>query len=321
MSGFVLGLDGGATSSRAVAIGLDGRRLGQGTSGGANPNAHPPEVAAGHVTEALGGALRGLDPAQAAGGVLGLAGSSRLTDPAVADCFRAGWRSLGLDAPLRMVSDSEVAFASATAAPAGTALVAGTGSIAARIAEHRMVATSGGFGWLLGDEGSAFWVGRQAVRATLHALQAGSRAGQLAGAVLAEALGDGEPGEDGRRTFSRLITACNAEPPIRLARFAPLVSQGAADGDPAAAAILDGAADALTELAEATRKPDEQTPVVLIGALVGTDGPLTERLRARLAAQLDGEVLLAGESQTAGAVGAAWLAAVEVLGESAPRPH
>lgn len=314
--GFVLGLDGGATSSRAVAIGLDGTRLGTGTSGGANPNAHPPEVGAGHVTEALAGALRGLDPGRAEAGVLGLAGSSKLTDPAVAEVFERGWHSLGLECPLRMVSDSEAAFAAATPEPGGTAMVAGTGSIAARIERHRMTATAGGFGWLLGDEGSAYWLGRQAVRAALFELQAGAATGRLASAVLAEALGERSTGEP-RGTFSELITVCNAEPPIRLARFAPLVS--AAAGDPAAERILDEAADALVDMATAVRRPDEHTPVVLIGALIGPDGPLTERLRERLAARCGGEVLLAGE-QSAGAAGAAWLAAVSVLGESAPRP-
>jgi N-acetylglucosamine kinase-like BadF-type ATPase len=329
--GFVLGLDGGATSSRAVALGLDGTRLGSGTSGGANPNAHPPDVAAGHVTEALAETLRGLDPARVRGGVLGLAGSSKLTDPAVAEVFEKGWRSLGLECPLWMVSDSEVAFASATPAPAGTALVAGTGSIAARVERHRMTTTAGGFGWLLGDEGSAFWIGRQAVRAALAELQTGTLRGPLARSVVAEAFGQQAGGQqaggEARQLFSRLITACNAQPPIHLARFAPLVSAAAgeqagddhAGPDPVAARILDEAADALVTMAAAVREPAESTPVVLIGALIGPGGPLTERLRERLAARGGGEVLLAGE-QSAGAAGAAWLAAVEVLGESAPRP-
>ncbi len=71
----------------------------------------------------------------------------------------------GLDVVPRVLSDAETAFASATAEPDGTVLVAGTGSIAGRIRDRRMTTTTGGYGWLLGDEGSAFWLGRQAVRA------------------------------------------------------------------------------------------------------------------------------------------------------------
>lgn len=69
-------------------------------------------------------------------------------------------------------------------------VIAGTGSVAARIEDHRLVASAGGHGWLLGDEGSAFWLGREAVRATLHALDRGRTDGDLVTAVLDELVDD-----------------------------------------------------------------------------------------------------------------------------------
>ncbi|MEC3982803.1 N-acetylglucosamine kinase, partial [Amycolatopsis sp. H20-H5] len=223
----VLGVDAGGTSTRAIAVDAEGRVVGTGKGGGANPNSHPPAEAAARIAEAISGALGDLDRGETRACVVGMAGVSKLSDPAIAAVFELAWRGIGLGGAVRTVADAEVAYASATSAPDGTVLVAGTGSIAGRIRDRRLVSTTGGYGWLLGDEGSAFWLGREAVRVTLAKLGQGRPLAGLAAAVLAEALGlsavdtlDGA----GRLAASRsLITRVNAEAPIRLARFAPLV--------------------------------------------------------------------------------------------------
>jgi N-acetylglucosamine kinase-like BadF-type ATPase len=309
---YVVGVDAGGTGTRALVVDLDGYRLGRGASGGANPNSHPYDVAAARIAEAIAGALGDLDPAEAKGCVVGMAGSSKLTDPAVAEVFQQTWRALGLGCEIRVVTDQEAAFASATSEPTGTILVAGTGSIASRVEDRRAVATVGGVGWLLGDEGSAYWMGREAVRATLRLLETHVPEGPLAHTVFAEALGDfaDDPKE---RLRSRLITAANAEQPIRLARFAPLVSAASAKGDPVALDIVHRTVDVLAEMVAGTRSPGERTPVVLIGSVVGPESPAGVLLRERLG---DLEI----HFSTEGATGAVWLAAVDVLGPSAPRP-
>lgn len=312
---YVVGVDGGGTATRAVVLTLDGRRVGCGHSGGANPNSHPPEDAAGHLAEALHGALDGIDPVAVTGGVIGLAGRTKLSDPRIAGLFEAAWRSAGLLCPMRVFSDCEIAFAAATAEPDGTALVAGTGSIAARIVGRRMVARAGGYGWLLGDEGSAYWLGREAVRATLDALGLRRPAGPLAISVLSAADIHTEPEGEPEVAFAKLITAANGQPPIRLARFAPLIGIAAGEGDPDALRILDHATAVLVDLAMAARKPGERTPLVLIGGVVADGGPLTDRLRAALGERTGGEVLLASEA----AAGAAWLAGIEIRAE-VPHP-
>ncbi|MFD1151028.1 N-acetylglucosamine kinase [Saccharothrix hoggarensis] len=307
--GFVVGLDAGGTSTRALVLDLDGTRLGAGVAGGANPNSHPPEQAAAHVRQALTAALEGLDPAKVEAGVLGMAGSSKLTDPAVAALFEAAWAGAGLRCPLRVVTDCEAAFASGTASPDGTVLVAGTGSIAARIEQHELVSTAGGHGWLLGDEGSAFWLGREAVRATLLALERDAP-DDLSTAVLDRAgITEGAP----RDRWRRLITAVNTAPPIQLAGYAPLVTAHATAAS--ADRIITAAVRALADLAEATRSAHDESPIVLMGSLVHAH-PLGGRLKRELAARTAAPVCVATE----GAAGSAWLAAVKVLGDTAPRP-
>lgn len=307
--GLVVGLDAGGTSTRTLVLDLDGTRLGTGVAGGANPNSHPPERAAAHIRQALTAALDGLNPAKVEAGVLGMAGSSKLTDPAVAALFEAAWAGAGLRCPMRVITDCEAAFATGTASPDGTVLIAGTGSIAARIEHHELVSTVGGHGWLLGDEGSAFWLGREAVRATLVALEQDA-VDALHAAVLDHA---GVPAMPRREQWRRLITAVNATPPIHLATYAPLVTAHSAA--PSADRIIGDAVTALADLVEASRPEHDRTPIVLVGSLIHAQ-PLGARLKRELAARTTAPVHVATE----GAAGAAWLAAVKVLGESAPRP-
>jgi N-acetylglucosamine kinase-like BadF-type ATPase len=308
----VVGVDAGGTGTRALAVGLDGFRLGRGASGGANPNSHPFDVAAARIAEAITLAIRDLDPADAKACVVGMAGSSKLTDPAVAAVFHDTWAKIGLGCTPRVITDQEAAFASMTSEPTGTILVAGTGSIASRIENRQAVKVIGGTGWLLGDEGSAYWMGREAVRAVLKLLETHVPDGPLVQAVLTEALHTYT--EDRETLRSRLITAANAEQPIRLARFAPLVSAAFAIDDPVAVDIVYRTVDVLVEMIEATRSSaEEQSPIVLIGSVAGPDSPVGVLLRQRLEG-------LPIHYSTEGATGAVWLAAVDVLGPSAPRP-
>jgi glucosamine kinase len=314
---FAIGVDAGGTSTRAALVDAAGAVLGTGRGDGANPNAHAPEVAAGRIADAIAEALGTHDPGDVPACVVGMAGVSKLSDPAIAAVFEAAWARIGLTGVVRMVADAEVAYASATSAPDGTVLVAGTGSIAGRIRKRRLAGTAGGYGWLLGDEGSAFWLGREAVRSTLEALGRGLPLDGLPSAVLAAAL---EPsGLDVRTDAERLaashalITAANAEAPVRLARFAPLVSAAHDAGEPAAREIVARAASLLVANALATREPGESTPVVLVGSVLTGQSPVGALVRRGLAGL---EVLTSSD----GVLGAAWLAAVDAFGEEVVRP-
>jgi hypothetical protein len=87
--------------------------------------------------------------------------------------------------------------------------------------------------------------------------------------------------------------------------------------DPAAARIVGEAADLLAGQALMARSAGERTPVVLAGSVIGPDSPVGTALRALLAERTPADVRFAPD----GAVGAAWLAALEVAGPAAPRPR
>ncbi|WP_037807971.1 N-acetylglucosamine kinase [Amycolatopsis sp. VC5-11] len=308
----VVGVDAGGTSTRAIAVDAAGVVHGTGAAAGANPNSHPPAEAAARIAGAIESAVDGRT--DVLGVVVGMAGESKLSDPAVAAEFTAAWERIGLAGRVRVTGDAEVAYASATAEPDGTVLVAGTGSIAGRIRGRRMVATAGGHGWLLGDEGSGFWLGREAVRATLAALEGDGPLGGLPEAVLAEAFGPSAVDLSDRfKVMWALVTHANAEPPVRLARYAPLVSAAAAAGEAAAEEIVARGARHLVRVARATREPGEKTPIVLVGSVLAENGPVGARVRAEFAGL---NVLTSSD----GVLGAAWLAAVHAWGEDTPRP-
>ncbi|HEY3506845.1 MAG TPA: BadF/BadG/BcrA/BcrD ATPase family protein [Actinocatenispora sp.] len=305
----VLGLDMGGTATRAVLATASGAVAGTGSAGPGNPYAHPPARAAGALREAVREALGDHDPATVRLGVVGLAGGNTLAVPAVGETFRRAWRDAGLACPMRVVGDTEVAYAAGTADPDGTVLIAGTGAAAARIVGHRMVRSAGGYGWLLGDDGAGYWLGREAVRALLAVTDGLRPPGVLTDLVRAHLpVEETHPGTD----TERVVAAVDHAHPVRLAELARLVSTAAEAGDEIAAEIVDRAAGHLCALATAAY---EGGPVVLAGSVAAADTPIGTALRRRLADAYVGIRVLGAGS---GAAGAAWLAAVALPGAGDP---
>jgi N-acetylglucosamine kinase-like BadF-type ATPase len=192
MEKLVIGIDAGGTSLRAaLARAGGGAVLRTASAGAGNPRSVPVEV----LTERLTACVAPLAEAAGAGSVAavvaGVAGAEP-RDPedagtrvAVA-ALRAALRRGGVGAvPVEVYGDTEIAFAAGPGAPeSGVVLIAGTGASAARIAGRRQTATADGHGWLLGDEGSGFWIAREALRAALRALDGRGPATGLADRLL-----------------------------------------------------------------------------------------------------------------------------------------
>lgn len=303
----VVGLDVGGTSTRAAVVTSTGVRLGTGRAGGGNPTSHGAERAADELRTALCGALAGTDPARVVAGVIGLAGAGRLlADPAGKAAFDRAWHDAGLRCPYAVHGDALVAYASGTAAPDGTVLIAGTGAIAARVRDLRLDRIADGHGWLLGDAGSGFWLGREAVRLVLADLDRAREPDPLGRRVLTDLLGDASVAPRPRATVDALVQTITRRPPVELARLAPLVVDAARQGEPAAVALVGEAAARLAESAARIRPPDATDPVVLGGGLLTGDTPLAVALRAELGRRWpDAPLRRAGD----GAAAAAWLAA------------
>ncbi|WP_369036247.1 MULTISPECIES: BadF/BadG/BcrA/BcrD ATPase family protein [Streptomyces] len=311
----VVGLDAGGTRTRAVlASAADGSPLGEGVAGPGNALTVPVPQLTEHLAEALALAVPEWARPRVvavAGGFAGAAGTA--DEPGRVNALTAlteALRRLGIPAGdgIRICSDIEAAFAAAPDTPAdGLSLVAGTGAVAMRITGRHCEKTVGGDGWLLGDDGGGFWIGREAVRSALR--MADRRGGDTALAALvgrelgvpeavltygSEALPDeGHEGAGGdrlpwprsaREAYRRhVLPAVMGEPPVRLARLAPLVAEAARAGDARARAILDEAAGHLADCLRAL-EPTPGEALVATGGLLGPDGPLTEPLDRHLSA-------------------------------------
>ena len=314
----VLGLDAGGTSTRAVVASAEGEVLGRGSGAGANQHSARDPAAA--LTEALRAALTGLDPARVAVGVLGLAGAGAAGLARAERLAATAWEQAGLTGRPTVVTDLAVAFAAATAGPDGTLLLAGTGAVSALFRDRAAVRRCDGYGWLVGDEGSGVWLGREAVRAALGALDGRAEPTSLVRAVSQALLGDGGTGEGGTDDggtgdggtgdgvsdgpAQRLVGAVYAAEPARLGALAPVLDAVAREGDAVALRIVAEGAACLLRSALALGPVDPGAPFVLAGSLLTRSTLLAARVRAGLAAAGVAGPLVAED----GAAGAAALA-------------
>ncbi|MBO0513556.1 N-acetylglucosamine kinase [Streptomyces beijiangensis] len=300
----VLGIDAGGTATRAVVTGLDGELLGSGRAGGGNPTTHGQPAARAQLAAALADALREVDPADVVGGVAGIAGGLAFS-PSV---LEAVWREAGLGCVPRPEGDALIAFVAGTPQSSGTLLLSGTGAIACRVTDGTAEAWSDGLGWLLGDEGSGFWLGRSAARTVVHDLTRpdGTPPGLLAELVMAELLGTPRSFRDLNDQAFALVARAQADPQS-LTRLAPAVNRAAEAGDPRALEIVREGARLLVATAARVHRP--QGPIVLAGSVLTSEGPLRSAVQELLGERWDTPVRTAGS----GAGAAAWLAAGEVL--------
>ncbi len=239
---------------------LDGVVVGSGRAGAGNPVTVAPETARANVAKALREALSNVDGVGYA--VIGAAGSVR------AEVLRPVFERL-LVCPTRVVGDVVVAFAAGTTAPVGSVLIAGTGAVAANINGLNITRVGDGLGPLLGDLGSGFWIGRAAATHAARQLQRGAR----------DLLTDLVTSETDHEVF---VTGVHDRPPGDLAKFAPLVTEAAERGDPAARSIVDDAARQLAATVMDIREPGDSTPIVLSGSVLLRSAPVLAAVRARL---------------------------------------
>jgi N-acetylglucosamine kinase-like BadF-type ATPase len=252
--------------------------------------------------------------------VVGTAGESKVAaEPETAAAFSRLWHAVGLRCEVAIVADVAAAFAAGTAEPDGSILVAGTGAVAAAMRERRPHRWRDGHGWLLGDDGSGFWIGRSAARAALSELETGGPLSAVTQSVLRRNL-EQPPGttaqltpERRRTLISALIAAVNGRPPVELAALVPDVLAAADDADcPTAARILAEAAGHLVSDLWQIRQPADDSPIVLAGGVLRPGTRVDRLVRASLASAWPAAPVRFAPD---GAAGAAWLAALRLLGD------
>ena len=243
MSGFYLGIDGGQSSTVAVIGNENGRVIGTGKSGPCNHVGAPERRA--KFFSAVGESVR-----RAA------AEASIPTDTrfnAVCAGFSGGaadkdalTREL-ITAELYLIThDAHIALAGASGGGPGIVVIAGTGSIAYGRNGAGKTARAGGWGYIFGDEGSAFDLVRQATRAALR-----HQEGWGPPTMLIEALLSATRANSANQMLHAFYTA--EWPRERVAALAHVIDEAALAGDSVATDIVTGAAQALGSIAAAVR--------------------------------------------------------------------
>ncbi len=279
---FVLGIDGGGTSCRAALGTASGAIVGRGKSGSANIRTDL-TGARENIVEAARLAFvdAGQDPSLIAStpAVLGLAGSNVGTYAQQLEAILPFASSL-------VVSDALIALEGAVGTGDGAIAILGTGT-AYMVRNGADVRPIGGWGFLIGDQGSGARIGRDLLEETLLAHDGIRPASPLTTEILAIFRGD-------PRDVVEFTTTAR---PGDFGGFAPKVFDHAARGDAVAQAIVASAVGAVEASLTALDLREGQ-PLCLLGGLADIIAPLLSpphraRLRPPLQDALGGAVSMA----------------------------
>lgn len=229
---WVLGVDGGGSKTVALVANEKGRVLGRGEAGPANYHITGLGRAVDAIRQATLAALTdsGLVPQALSAAFFGISGMDRPVDKQM---MASALASLDLTCKIILENNAVATLAGATGNRPGVAVIAGIGSVAFGENEAGEHARSGGYGPVLGDEGSGYDLGRRALTAALRAED---------GRGPATALSDLLRERFMLESILDLTHLVHGDPPAlgrtEIARLAPLVIKAAHAGDAVAREIL-----------------------------------------------------------------------------------
>lgn len=281
-STLVVAVDGGQTSTLAIVATPGGRILGAGLAGPSNHVHQPGGLARleSALRQSIGGALQtaGCTADQVTYVCLGMTGAVKEAVPIAAQILPA--------ARIQVYYDMVTALAGASIAQPGVVVIGGTGSIAYGRLDDGRDARAGGWGYLIGDEGSAYSIGRAA-------LQAASQAVDRRGA--ATLLTQSVPAYFKLTTIQEVrdIVYTSAVSRPQIAGLAAIVTKAAQEGDTVALGLLTQAGRDLAETAVAVMR---QLNTLEVGMNVFTTGGVFKAGALVLAPFRDTLLARSGES-------------------------
>lgn len=268
---FIAGIDGGGTKTRVVVASPEGETLASQVFGPFNLNS----IGAGRFAALLEEICTWLNQQ---GTCMALCiGSAGISNREMESLVLAGMQRGGI-ANWKMVGDQVIALTGALDGQPGIALIAGTGSICFGKNAAGQFARSGGWGHLIGDEGSGYALGRDALTAVARAWD-GWGEKTLLTQLLASELGLDDQ--------QKIISYTYGGDKSRIAALSGLVEQAARQGDSVATEILCVNAVQMTRLVGAVaRKLALSAPqVAMLGGLLENDTMLKAQFQAEMAKQ------------------------------------
>jgi N-acetylglucosamine kinase-like BadF-type ATPase len=302
----VIGIDAGATKTVGYLADSHGHVLEQTSAPGANLYTSGHDGVERVMRDVLEAVTRHRDVTPAAICV-GMAGVDRDEE---SWAVRAILRGVGCEAPIVAVNDALVALVAGAGDEPGIVIISGTGSIAYGRNARMEAARAGGGGHMIGDEGSGYWIGREALTAVVRARDGRGPATSLTEGVIDHFEIDDLPRLKGV-VYDREL------PRKAVSALGPIVQRAAEQGDHVAMTILARAAEELGLAAESVADrlglDGNGLPIILAGGVFPLVPSLGEALARRLIDRMPAcRVNLLDREPAAGAV---HLALAEARGE------
>ena len=255
---YFFGLDGGGTQSRLAVCDSTGTILKEVYGGTTNLYTGKSEQVALNL-KALFTQVEQYFPF--AGGCIGSAGLGREREKVL---FRDMLSTLLPTVPVYFCSDGEILLVGGLAGLEGYALISGTGSLALSRSSDGSLKRAGGYGYLLGDEGSAYWIAHQALMRSLRSLENRDLNTRMLPSLL--------EGCSLSKAEDLIAYVHHQAAKADIAKLAPLVTVFAKEGDLLANDILQCAAKELVALVVAVQNPAIRAKeLVLAGGVLEKD--------------------------------------------------
>ncbi|MDQ3070191.1 MAG: ATPase [Acidobacteriota bacterium] len=273
---FVLGIDAGGTKTVCQLAEEDGAILGESRGPGANLQAAG-ELGVEKTLHSLMDEAIAARPGAVIGAIcIGMAGVDR---PGDAEVVRSIMGRIGQRAKVLIVNDALVALEAGAPGEPGVVIIAGTGSICYGRNDKAEAARAGGWGYVLGDEGSGYWIGRHALRAVVREADRRGPRTSLTSRALAH-FGVARPQDLIHEIYHGGMR------PGAIAALASQVQEAFAEGDVVAAGILEVGVRELTASAASVvarlRLEQERFAFVLSGGIFRAVPWMREQLTDRL---------------------------------------
>lgn len=270
-----MGIDGGGSNLRVVITDEKMNELVRVKRGAVNPSAIGRDQSAERIQSAIREALHITKLDTVTGVGIGIAGASAVY---AENWLRETIQAVLPDTFIAPASDNEIALIGGIGERYGLLLLAGTGSVGFGMNEHGEKIQVGGWGYILGDEGSGFWIGLQALKALIQYQDADKPFSPFVQHVDAY-LKD----HDAKHLVEWVYV--NQENPVPvIARVAEVVLKAAEEADPEALAIIQEAVSEIVLLERnlTHRLKLENPPIMFAGGLLTSDNAMSRLLTQRL---------------------------------------
>lgn len=276
---YVIGIDGGGTKTLALLVGMDGAVLAESTTGPTQLQSigipHAARTLFELIYECCGKVQCPPESLQSV--VLGIAGGGRPSDRAelVSALLASGLKKRFPLKNVNVETDARIALEAAFAGGPGIVVIAGTGSIALYRTEEGKLLRAGGWGNILGDEGSGYAVSRDALNAVLR-----QHDGRGEKTVLTKKAFE----HFGLSSIDDLVQRVYHEH-ADIASFTPRVFDAVVERDRVAHMIIVKNSNDLGELVRILMmqiRPKKKLPVSLMGGLLESDNVYSKMVREKI---------------------------------------